>query len=105
MIARIWHGWTTHDNADRYEKLLKEEIFPGIAARNMSGYHGIWLLRRAHDQEVEFMTIMAFDSLEAVKQFVGEDPSVAHVPAKAREVLCRWDDHSQHYELRDTSSH
>ena len=29
MIKRIWHGWTTHANADRYEALLKEEIFPG----------------------------------------------------------------------------
>ncbi len=71
----------------------------------MSGYHGIELLRRVHDEELKFITIMTFDSMEAVKQFVGEDPSVAHVPARAREVLSRWDDHSEHYEIRESGSH
>lgn len=30
MISRIWHGYTSLDNADKYEALLKEEIFIGI---------------------------------------------------------------------------
>lgn len=100
MIKRIWHGWTTHKNASQYETLLKEEIVPAIAAREMSGYRGIELLRREHDDEVEFITIMTFDSLEAIEQFVGDDISVADVPAKARQVLSRWDERSQHYEVR-----
>ena len=37
MIFRIWHGWTAPENADVYENLLKEEIFPAIAAKNVSG--------------------------------------------------------------------
>ena len=101
MIKRIWHGWTTHENAERYEALLKNEILPGIAAKEMTGYRAIQVLRRTLDQEVEFITIMSFDSLDAIKQFVGDDVSVAHVPAKAREVLSRWDDRSQHYEVRE----
>lgn len=105
MVKRIWHGWTTPEQADRYEKLLRGEIIPGIAAKNMSGYHGIEVLRRAHDKEVEFVTIMTFDSLESIKQFVGDDPTVAHIPAKAREVLSRWDSHSQHYEVRESWSY
>ncbi len=101
MIKRIWHGWTTHENADRYETLLRGEIIPGIAAKKMSGYHGIEVLRRAHEREVEFITIMTFDSMESIKQFVGDDALVAHVPASARAVLARWDESSQHYELRE----
>ena len=62
MIARLWHGWTTPEHADIYENLLKTEIFPGIAARGIAGYRGIRLLRRAHEGEVEFITMMAFDS-------------------------------------------
>ena len=54
MIARLWHGWTTPENADIYENLLKTEIFPGIAAKGVAGYRGIRLLRRAQDEEVEF---------------------------------------------------
>lgn len=101
MIARIWHGWTNPENADKYERLLKEEIFPGIAAKEVDGYEGIRLLRRELEEEVEFITLMWFDSLDAVTQFVGEDYERSYVPAKAREVLSRFDDHSQHYELRE----
>lgn len=101
MIARIWHGWTTFDNADSYERLLKEEIFPGIAAKNVAGYRGIELLRRPLATEVEFITIMWFESWDAVKQFAGEDYETAYVPAKAREVLARFDERSQHYEVKE----
>ncbi len=101
MIARIWHGWTTPENADRYEQLLREEIFPSIAAMGVDGYRGIQLLRRspANAGEVEFVTLMRFDSWDAVKAFGGEDYAAAHVPAAAREVLARFDQRSQHYEL------
>jgi heme-degrading monooxygenase HmoA len=101
MIARLWHGWTTPENADIYENLLKAEIFPAIAAKGVVGYRDIRLLRRAHDEEVEFITMMTFDSWEAVKQFGGEDYERAYVPPKAREVLARFDERSRHYEIRD----
>lgn len=100
MIIRIWHGYTKPENADAYEALLKEEIFVGIKNREIPGYHGIQLLRRPLDGEVEFITIMKFDSLEDVRTFAGEDYETAVVPPKARQVLARFDDRSQHYELR-----
>jgi antibiotic biosynthesis monooxygenase (ABM) superfamily enzyme len=99
MIFRIWHGWTKPENADTYENLLKQEIFPEIASKNVSGYQGIQLLRRQSGDEVEFVTIMQFISLEAVKQFAGEDYEKSYVPVKARKVLSRHDDRSQHYEM------
>lgn len=102
MIGRIWHGWTTPENADKYEQLLKMEIFSGIAEKKISGFKGIQLFRRPlDDEEVEFITIMWFDSLNAVKQFAGEDYERAYVPPKAREVLARFDVRSQHYEIRE----
>ena len=96
MISRIWHGWTTPANADAYEALLKEEIFVGIAARQIPGYHGIQLLRR----EVEFVTLMTFEDLEAVRRFAGEDYEEAVVPPKARLLLAHFDPRSQHYDIR-----
>ncbi len=98
MITRIWHGWTTPDNAPVYEALLRTEIFPGIASRKVVGYRGISLLRRDLGDEVEFITIMWFDDLAAVKAFAGEDYSTAVVPPKARAVLKRFDAASAHYE-------
>jgi heme-degrading monooxygenase HmoA len=100
MISRIWHGWTTPGNADTYEALLKEEIFAGIMNQQIRGFRGIQLLRRTAGDEVEFVTIMRFDSLDAVREFAGEDYEAAVVPDKARAVLAHFDGRSQHYEVR-----
>lgn len=100
MICRLWHGWTTLKNADAYERLLREEVFRGIAARGIAGFRGIELLRRASGGEVEFVTLMWFDSLDDVRAFAGEDYAKAVVPAAARAVLSRFDAESVHYEVR-----
>jgi len=99
MIARIWHGYTNHENADVYEALLRHEIFEGIANRNIEGFKNIQLLRRNINDEVEFITIMWFDSIDAVKSFAGDDYEKAVVPDKAKRLLKRFDETSQHYEL------
>ena len=99
MIARIWHGWTAPGNADAYEALLRSEIFVGIASRGIEGYRGIDLLRREISGEVEFVTMMWFDSLDAVRAFAGDDHEVAVVPPEARALLARFDEHSAHFEV------
>ncbi|HEX9305235.1 MAG TPA: antibiotic biosynthesis monooxygenase, partial [Thermoanaerobaculia bacterium] len=84
MISRIWHGWTTRENAASYETLLRSEILPGIANRSIRGLEGAHLLRRDVPEGVEFVTILWFDTLEAVRGFAGEDYEAAVVPEKAR---------------------
>ena len=101
MIVRLWHGWTSTASADAYEALLREEIFEGIGRREMSGYRGIELFRRPLGAEVEFVTLMRFDSLEAVRAFAGDDYETAVVPPRARALLLRFDARSAHYEMRD----
>ena len=101
MIGRIWHGYTTLENADVYENLLKDEILTGIRDRNIAGFQEIQLFRRDLSNEVEFVTIMWFDSVEAIKAFAGDDYEVAVVPPKARAILSRYDERSQHYEVRE----
>lgn len=105
MIGRIWHGYTIPENADAYETLLKEEIFQGIAAKKLPGYRGIQLFRRNIEAEVEFITIMWFDSIDDVKVFSGEDYETSVVPPRARAVLKRFDERSQHYEVREQMSY
>ncbi|MFQ5836847.1 MAG: antibiotic biosynthesis monooxygenase, partial [Candidatus Bathyarchaeia archaeon] len=100
MISRVWHGWTTPANADAYEAILKSEIFTGIQDRQIAGYRGIHLFRRNLGDEVEFVTVMWFDTIEAVRAFAGEDYEVAVVPPKARALLSRFDARSQHYEVK-----
>ena len=105
MIYRIWHGYTTPENADTYEALLKAEIFAGIEAMNIKGFKGIDLVRRRLGEEEEFVSIMRFDTLDSVKAFVGDDYEACYVPEAARKVLKRFDQRSQHYELRESRSY
>lgn len=102
MICRIWRGWTTPANADAYEALLREEIFPGIVGRAIPGFVRIELGRASVGDEVEFVAIMWFDTLDAIKAFAGAEYETAVVPPKARAVLKRFDALSQHYEVRDS---
>ncbi|MFL6044638.1 MAG: hypothetical protein ACJ72M_05920 [Propionibacteriaceae bacterium] len=97
VILRYWRGWTTPQNADAYQKIVSEQVLPGIAARQLDGYHGAYLLRRDLDQEVEFATVMIFDSLDNVRAFAGEDYETAYVPRAAQAVLARFDATSAHY--------
>lgn len=101
MIVRIWHGWTTVARAEAYEALLREEIFVGIRDRRIQGFRHIQLLRRASGNEIEFVTIMTFDSLDAVREFAGADYQAAVVPPRAQALLSRYDRRSQHYEVRE----
>lgn len=101
MIERIWHGWTDPADADDYERLLREEILPDFADQDSDGYRGVRVLRRSRGDEVEFVTIMRFESVADVKRFAGEEHEQAHVPAAARELLARFEDTAAHYELRD----
>ena len=100
MISRIWHGWTTHEYADAYESLLNEEIFVGIKNRKIKGFKDIQLLRRIVADEVEFITVMRFDSIDAVQEFAGDDYEACVVPPNARRILKRFHHRSQHYEIK-----
>ncbi|MGY5872589.1 MAG: antibiotic biosynthesis monooxygenase [Candidatus Thorarchaeota archaeon] len=100
MICRIWRGWTTHDNADIYETMLREEIFKSIEERKLAGYERIQLFRHEGENEVDFITIMYFKTLDGIRQFAGDDYTVAVVPQKARDVLSRFDERVRIFEVK-----
>jgi antibiotic biosynthesis monooxygenase (ABM) superfamily enzyme len=101
VICRLWRGWTTRQNAEAYERIVRGQVIPGIEARRIPGFRQIDLMKRDLGEEVEFQTLMWFDSLDSIKAFVGEDYSVSHVPDAARAVLERFDERAAHYEVID----
>lgn len=101
MICRLWRGWTTSENADAYERIVRGEVIPGIEARRIPGFRHIDLMRREVGDEVEFQTLMWFDSLDSIKAFMGEDYAVSHVPDAAQAVLKRFDRQAAHFEVLD----
>ncbi len=101
MICRLWRGWTAPENADEYERIVRREVIPEIEARRIPGFRHVDLMRRDLGGEIEFQTLMWFDSLDAIKGFMGEDYSVSHVPLEARAVLNSFDDRAAHFEVLD----
>lgn len=100
-IKRVWHGWTTPENAETYWKILSSVVIPGIEAKGIQGYRGIEVLRRDLEDEVEFVTLMTFQSIQSVIAFQGEDYERCYVPEPAQAVLKRWDLRSAHFEVLD----
>ncbi len=98
MIARIWHGWTKLADAKKYEQLLRDEIFPSIAARKIPGYHGVELFIREEGNEVEFVTLLRFNSMDAVKEFAGADASKPVIFPKAEPLITRME-RARHYRI------
>lgn len=98
MIARHWRGWTGPQNANAYENLLREKVLPSL--RNIEGYRGGYVLRNDGSQEVEFVVINLFDSLDAVKRFAGPDYSVPVFEPEAKKLLHRAEPVAMHYEVR-----
>jgi heme-degrading monooxygenase HmoA len=97
VIARIWHGYTKPEHADAYEAMLKPELLPSIS--KVKGYRGSYLLRRQAGEEVEFITIMLWDSIDAIRAVAGPDYESAVVPEERRKYLSRYDAKSAHYEI------
>src|SRR2546423_10532094 len=98
MIARIWHGWTKPENATAYEKMLRDEIFPSIAARNIKGYRGAELFIREDENEIEFVTLLRFDSMGAVKEFAGADETKPVIFPGVEKLLTRMES-AWHYRI------
>ena len=98
MIARLWRGWTKRADAKAYEEMLRNEIFPSIAARNIKGYRSAELFIREDGDEVQFVTLLRFDSMDAVKEFAGADESKPVIFRKAERLIARMEQ-ARHYRI------
>lgn len=96
MITRLWRGWTATDKADAYEGFLLTALFP--AMREIPGFVGADILRRPDGDEVAFVTLTRFDSLDAIRAFAGEDYEIPVLEPEALALLSRYDDRALHFE-------
>jgi hypothetical protein len=95
-ITRMWRGWTAPQNAEAYERFLLDELFPSMRA--IPGFRGAEILRRRDGDEVAFVTLTRFESLDAVRAFAGEDYEVPVLEPPALALLSRHDERAVHYD-------
>ena len=100
MVARIWHGTTSLQNADAYENFLKNEFMPSIEQKKILGYRKFQLLRRQQKNQVDFITIMWFDAIDQIKAFAGANYEEAVIHPTAMALLEQHDEYAQHFELK-----
>jgi heme-degrading monooxygenase HmoA len=98
MIARVWRGWTKVEDADAYETLLQEIVYPGL--KEINGYRGGYILRQELKEETEFITINLFESLDAVRAFAGQDYEIPVFEPKARRLLSKVEPIARHYTVK-----
>jgi heme-degrading monooxygenase HmoA len=101
MIARVWHGFTRPEHADAYESHLKPELLPGLSRK--PGFRGSHLLRRVVGNEVEFITMILWDSLDDVRAIAGHDYEKAVIPEDRLPLLSRYETRAAHYEVVSTN--
>jgi hypothetical protein len=98
MIARLWKGWTTLENADAYERLLQEKVLPGL--QRIDGYRGGYVLRHDGSEETEFAVLNLFETLDAIRTFAGPDYTVPVFEPEARRLLSKVEPIARHYEVK-----
>ena len=96
MITRMWRGWTAPADADAYERFLLAELFPAVG--RIAGFHGADVLRRRDGDEVAFVTLTRFASLDAIRAFAGEDYERPVLEPQARALLSRCEQTALHFE-------
>ena len=97
VIGRLWHGWTTAgEDADAYERFLRDELFPQLG--DIDGYRGGYVMRRPGGDEVEFATLTLWESIDAVREFAGDDYDTPVIEPEAARRLARYDDRVKHFE-------
>jgi antibiotic biosynthesis monooxygenase (ABM) superfamily enzyme len=102
VITRLWRGWTATENADAYERFLLTELFPSM--RGIPGFRGAEVLRRPDGDEVGFVTLTRFDSLDAVRAFAGDHYEVPVLEPQALALLSRYDERALHFDTATFSA-
>jgi heme-degrading monooxygenase HmoA len=97
MIARIWHGKTPLDKSDAYLEFLKQRAIPDY--ESVPGNRGVYLLRELHGDEAHFLTLTFWDSVEAIREFAGEDISKAKYYPEDTDFLLEFEPTVRHYEV------
>jgi heme-degrading monooxygenase HmoA len=82
-IVRIWRERTRRDRADEYEAYHYDVGIQPLLNTAL----GVQTLREDREHDTEFMTMSYWESLEAMRQFTGGEPTTVHHLERDAEFL------------------
>ena len=97
MIARTWHGVVPAGKADAYHRYLLETGVPDY--QRTPGNRGVHILRRMEGDEVHFLLLTLWDSLDAIRTFAGPDVERAKYYPEDEAFLIELEPTVTHYEV------
>jgi hypothetical protein len=98
QIVRVWKGYGTDTGVDRYcREHFPHSVLPQL--RSIDGFLDGRVLIRAGQGETQVVVATAWESIEAVKAFAGEDYEATVVEPVVRELLNRFDDRVAHFKV------
>lgn len=97
MIERHWRGIAKLEESDNYIRHLHSKTFPQLESLN--GFIDASILRRPVGKGVEFLIVTAWDSIDSIRAFAGEDVELANVPPEARVMMVEFEERVRHYEV------
>jgi heme-degrading monooxygenase HmoA len=103
MIARVWRGIAFPDKTDDYLAHLQHTVFPELS--RIEGYRGACVLQRELDGGVEITVQTFWTSMEAIRQFAGEQVAVAVVAPAAQPLFRSYDATVTHFQVVLQAAH
>ena len=97
MIARLWRGVTSAQNAGAYLEYMNKTGVHEIL--NVEGNQGIHLLHRVNGDEAEFLFISFWDSFDSIRKFSGPDVEIPVYYPEDRKYLLKLEPRVAHFEL------
>jgi heme-degrading monooxygenase HmoA len=102
MIIREWRGRASPSTAEAYPKHFHDKVVPEL--RQVPGFVGAQLTRRQLDDEIEFLVLTRWQSIDAIRAFAGINVEKAVVEPGAVAALVEFDTTVRHYEVLEEAS-
>lgn len=97
MIARLWQGDTRSEDADAYQRVLRET---GVRDyRATPGNRGVWLLRQEREGRTRFALLTLWDSRESIAAFAGNPVDLARYYDQDRDYLLDFRKTVEHFDV------
>lgn len=102
MIIREWRGRSSHARSAEYAKHFRTVVVAELG--KVPGFLGAFLGERLQGDQVEFLVLTRWTSMEAVRAFAGSEPEKAVVEPGAVSALTDFDQVVRHYEVLEAVS-